>query len=115
MATRTSVPLETETGTELCRVKLEGGSLGGYRSDILTENLSERENSMLKCLRCKGMMKDASISNNGEQLCVFCKRENEQTIPNANVRNTILSLKCTCPLTKRGCEWLGSWRLLKIT
>ena len=43
MATRTSVPLEPETGTELCRVKLEGGSLGGYRSDILTENLTERK------------------------------------------------------------------------
>ena len=107
MATRTSVPLEPETGTELCRVKLEGGSLGGYRSDILTENFSEREGAIYKCMRCNGIMKDASISNIGEQLCVFCKREDEQIHPNANVRNTILSLKCACPLSKRGCEWLG--------
>ena len=75
MATRTSVPLEPETGTELCRVKLEGGSLGGYRSEILTENLSEREGAIYKCTRCNGIMKDASISNIGEQLCGFCKRE----------------------------------------
>ena len=107
MATRTSVPLEPETGTELCRVKLEGGSLGGYRSDILTENLSEREGAIYECTRCDGIMKDASISNIGEQLCVCCKREDEQIHPNANVRNTILSLKCACPLSKRGCEWLG--------
>ena len=58
MATRTSVLLEPETGTELCRVKLEGGSLGGYRSDILTENLSEREVAIYKCTRCNGIMKD---------------------------------------------------------
>ena len=108
MATRTSVPLEPETGTELCRVKLEGGSLGGYRSDILTENLSEREGAIYKCTRCNGIMKDASISNIGEQLCSFCKRENELVNPHAEfLRNTILSLKCACPLSKRGCEWLG--------
>ena len=107
MATRTSVPLEPETGTELCRIKLEGGSLGGYRSDILTENLSEREIVIYKCTRCNGIMKDASISNIGEQSCGCCKREVEQMSPHGNVRNTILSLKCVCPLFKRGCEWLG--------
>ena len=107
MATRISVPLEAETGIELCRVKVEGGSLGGYRSDILTENLSERECTMLTCPRCNGIMKDASITNTGEQLCVCCKREDEQINPHLNVRKTILSLKCACPLSKRGCEWLG--------
>ena len=114
MATRTSVPLEPETGTELCRVKLEGGSLGGYRSEILTENLSERENSMLKCLRCEGIMKDASISSNREQLCVFCKREDELVTPHAEfIHNTILSLKCACPLSKRGCKWLGRLEIVE--
>ena len=113
MATRTSVPLEPETGTELCRVSLEGGSLGGYKSDILTENLSERENNMLTCLRCKGIMKDASISNNGEQMCVFCNRKDENTNPVEFLRNNILSLKCTCPLSKRGCEWLGRLEIVE--
>ena len=112
-ATRTSVPLEPETGTELCRVKLEGGSLGGYRSDIPTENLSEREGAIYKCTRCDGIMKDASLSNIGEQLCGCCKREDEQIHPNANVHNTILSLKCSCPLFKRGCEWLGRLEIVE--
>ena len=113
MATRTSVSLEPETGTELCRVKLEGGSLGGYRSDILTENLSERENSMLTCLRCKGIMIEASISNTGKQICSCCIKKGEQSLPNENVRNTILSLKCACPLSKRGCEWLGRLEIVE--
>ncbi|KAI6653337.1 TNF receptor-associated factor 4, partial [Oopsacas minuta] len=33
---------------------------------------------------------------------------NEQTVPNTHVRNTVLSLKCSCPLQERGCEWLGT-------
>ena len=108
-----TVPLEPETGTELCRVKLEGGSLGGYRSDILTENLSEREEAVYKCTRCNGIMKDASIGNAGEQLCFHCQRKAEQIMPNANIHNTILSLKCACPLSKRGCEWLGRLEIVE--
>ena len=111
MATRTSVPLEPETGTELCRVKLEG-SLGGYRSDILTENLSEREGAIYKCTRCNGIMKDASISK-GKQICVCCKREDENTHPHESINDTILSLKCACPLSKRGCEWLGRLEIVE--
>ena len=113
MATRTSVPLEPETGIELCRVKLEGGSLGGYRSDILTENLSEREGAIYKCSKCSGIMKDASIGKAGEQLCSCCITEKEQSLPSANVRNTILSLKCACPLFKRDCEWLGRLEIVE--
>ena len=52
-------------------------------------------------------MKEASISNTGKQTCVCCKRDDENTNPHESINDTILSLKCTCPLSKRGCEWLG--------
>ena len=102
------LPLVAEVGTELCRVRLEGGSMGGYRSDILTENLSEREVNTYQCPRCEGIMNDCVISNTGEQLCVCCLKEGEQSHFNAPIRKTILSLKCSCPLSKRGCDWLGT-------
>ena len=101
------VPLVPEVGTELCRVKLEGGILGGYRCDILTENLSEREGALFKCPRCDGIMKDGSISYMREQLCFVCLGEGEKSICDAPVRNTIQSLRCGCPLSKRGCDWVG--------
>ena len=103
------VPLVAEVGTDLCRVEQEGGSLGGYRCEILTENLSERENAIYKCLRCEGIMKDCSITEKGEQLCACCLREEELSNSNFNepIHITILSLKCSCPLSKRGCDWLG--------
>ena len=103
------VPLVAEVGFELCRVKLEGGSLGGYRCEILTENISEREETIYKCTRCEGIMKDCSTTEKGEQLCACCLREEERSHSNSNapIRITILSLKCSCPLFKRGCDWLG--------
>ena len=101
-------PLVAEEGIELCRVKMEGGSLGGYRW-ILTENLSERERTIYKCLRCEGIMKDCSTTEKGEQMCACCLREKEESHSNSNapIRITILSLKCSCPQFKRGCDWLG--------
>ena len=101
------VPLAAEVGTELCRVKMEGGSLGGYRCEILTENLSEREGAIYKCPICEGIMKDGSITTKREQMCACCLREGEQSFCDSPVRSTILSLKCNCPLSKRGCDWLG--------
>ena len=101
------VPLVAEVDVELCRVKGEGGSLKGYRCEIVTENLSERERTIYKCLRCKGIMKDCSTSKRGAQMCACCLRVGEQSHSNAPIRNTILSLKCSCPLSKRGCVWLG--------
>ena len=107
MTTHT-MALKPEVDTELCRVKLEGNHLGGYTAKILTENISARELTMLKCPRCDGIMKEASITSVGEPLCVCCKCDYEIAIPNAFVRKTILSLNCVCPLSERGCEWLGT-------
>ena len=102
------VGLLAEVGAELCRVKRRGGLLGGYKCDILTENLSERELSTYMCPRCEGIMKDSSISSKEEQLCACCIGEDEKLQCNAPIYSTILSLKCSCPLIKRGCDWLGT-------
>ena len=58
-------------------------------------------------------MKNASIGKAGKQLCSCCIKKREQSLPNPNVRSTILSLKCACPLSKRGCEWLGRLEIVE--
>ena len=98
--------LELETGRYLCRVR-KGNKRKGYRKDILTDNLSERD-TVFFCIRCQGMMREACLSSDGEQLCSCCKKEGEQTNPNLHVSNMILSFKCSCPLMVRGCGWLGT-------
>ena len=79
----------------------------GYRQDILTENLTKRDEAILICKNCQGIMKEASISQSGEQYCSCCFGYGWQT-PNLSIRKMIDSLKCSCPLIERGCKWFGT-------
>ncbi|KAI6647251.1 TNF receptor-associated factor 4 [Oopsacas minuta] len=100
--------LVSEKGRDLCRVRGEGGKFLGFRKDILTENLTERDNTFLSCTRCQGILREACISTtSGEQFCSCCSKKGEQTHQNAHVSNTVFPLKCSCPLFNRGCDWLG--------
>ena len=116
MAYKYVVSVQAEIGRELCLVKVRSiylrsrsGLYRGYKRDILTEKLSERENAMFVCNRCQGIMREVCISTDGgEQFCSCCKKEGEQANPNLQMDNMILSFKCTCPLITRGCSWLGA-------
>ena len=105
MADKCADSLQREIGRDLCRVRRDG-KRKGYRIDILTDNLSERD-AVFFCNRCQGMMREVCISTDGGQFCSCCKKEGEQTHPNIQMDNMILSFKCSCPLIARGCNWLG--------
>ena len=106
-AAKIDIPLEPDIETELCCFIGDGGLVRGYKKELLTENLSERETAFLICPRCQGILREACLLTSGEQLCFCCVKEDEQSIPNVSIRNTVISLKCSCPLSNRGCEWLG--------
>ena len=92
---------------ELCRVERMEGVYGGYRKDILKENLTERDEVLLICENCKGIMREASMSSSGEQFCSSCNVGIMSSASNIPLRRMISLLKCCCPLNDRGCEWLG--------
>ena len=58
--------LKPEIGRVLCRIMIfrggkygedmQSGDYGGYRKDILTENLTERDKAVLICNVCNGIM-----------------------------------------------------------
>ena len=100
--------VEVHKQRDLCRVEREDGEYGGYRKDILKENLSEREKLLLICEICKGIMREASMSSSGEQFCSSCNVGITSSASNVTLRKTISSLKCCCPLMRRGCVWLGT-------
>ena len=95
-----------EIGRELCRIKRMKEKYG-YRQDILTENLNEREKAILICKNCQGIMKEACISQRGGQYCSCCSVHSKKR-QNLSVREMISSLKCLCPLIERGCQWSGT-------
>ncbi|KAI6655458.1 TNF receptor-associated factor 4-like isoform X5 [Oopsacas minuta] len=108
MATESLDYLEPEIGKSLCRVRRQNGNLGGYRTDILVENISKTEMAALVCKRCQGILRKACFSaTSGEYFCKCCKNLLEQAQPNGQLRKIIHSLKSSCPLYKRGCEGIG--------
>ena len=110
----------------LCRVERINGNYGGYKKDILTENLSEGVDALLICEICDGIMREAYISRSEEQFCSCCEvrasklkptfkifkqkysKSHTLSIRTPKIRKLINSLKCSCPLLERGCEWLGT-------
>lgn len=67
--------VEIDKQRDLCRV-IRRGKYGGYREDILIENLTKRETPLLICEICKGIMRDACISSSGEQFCSSTEQTN---------------------------------------
>ena len=108
MAAKRDDSLQPEIGRDLCRVRTEGGKYCGYKKNILIENLSERDNAISMCPRCKGILRELCMSTGGEQFCSCCKKEGEQTTTNVHMNNMILCFKCCCPLMVRGCDWVGT-------
>ena len=99
-----------EIGRDLCRVNRYGWEYGGYRIDILTENLNERDKVGFICTVCSGIMKEACTSQSGEQFCSCCRNDDlyGKETSNIPVRKMTNTLKCCCPLIERGCKWLGT-------
>ena len=88
-------------------MKGKNGEFLGYKRDILIENLSERDVIFI-CIRCQGIKRGICTSSDGEQFCFCCKKEGEQANPNLQMDSMVLSFKCSCPLSARGCGWLGA-------
>ena len=108
MAEKCVESLQPEIGRELCLVKRKNEKFLGYKREILIENLSERENTMFVCIRCQGIKREVYTSSGGEQFCSCCKKEGERTHPNLQMDSMVLSFKCSCPLSARGCRWSGA-------
>ena len=113
--------VEIHKQRDLCRVQRDvwNGKYGGYRKDILKESLTDRDEMFLICGICKGIMREACLTSSGEQFCSCCEVRRSQSViigkpylsnhtPNEVVRKMVNSLKCSCPLLERGCEWLGT-------
>ena len=124
---RKATKVEIHEQRDMCRVKRKNGKYGGYKKDILTE-VKERDNALLICGVCKGIMREACFdTSNGKQFCSCCEVQDSSysttqpyssdwmyythsyasPTPNVPVRNMVNLLKCSCPLSERGCTWIG--------
>ena len=81
---------------------------GGYKRDLVTQNLSQMEEMIIICPKCAGVMRDAcNISGEDSMACKTCVGKDSCTEPVINIRKSVSRLECRCPLNHRGCEWEG--------
>ena len=82
---------------------------GGYKQDLLENDLGETEMDFYICVKCIGLMRNACLVNGPDPIlvCEVCMK-GEDLIPMTKQRNNIPKLRAKCPLMKRGCVWKGS-------
>ena len=82
---------------------------GGYRKELVTQNLSALEETLFVCSVCRGIMHETcSIKGGLAQVCESCVGDEASHQPVGSIRTTILKLVCKCALLERGCNWEGT-------
>ena len=83
-----------------------GHSRGGYRQDLLENILSPLERSFVVCCRCKGVLRDPQLTEEGYK-CESCLDGGEGRPATTN-KTEIEKLRVVCPFRQQGCDWSGT-------
>ena len=84
------------------------GIYGGYKDELLKEEIPSYFKGFVICNRCEGIMRDASgIGDPQVFMCESCA-QGERINPLTSNREVINNLIIWCPLKSRGCEWEGN-------
>ena len=81
------------------------GEFRGYRRDLLTEETPDNIKKIIFCCQCGGISRKPRV-NDGKTFCTPCSPV-KHTIVDSRVDEIVLQLKSRCPLSTRGCDWLG--------
>ena len=82
---------------------------GGYKRELITQNLSMLEESLVMCSLCAGVMRDAcSVRSGLAQVCEDCVGDDTTHRPLGPTRGIVAKLGSRCPLLDRECEWIGT-------
>ena len=81
------------------------GEARGYRRDLLTEDTPHDMKEFIFCSRCNGISRKPQFYN-GKTFCRTCAAGANGTL-DVRVEEFVTRLKCRCPLSTRGCGWLG--------
>ena len=93
---------------QLMYVEVTKNKFAGYRPELLVDSLSELETDFYVCTECKGVMRNACLVGEEQNLvCEVCVKEGVPSQSMVKSRNKILELQAKCPIATRGCSWNG--------
>ena len=97
-----------DSNEQLMYVEVTKNTFAGYRRELLVYSLSEVETDFYVCTECKGVMRNACLVGEEQNLvCEVCVKEGVLAIPMVKSRNKIFELQAKCPIATRGCNWNG--------
>ena len=85
--------------------KEKKGEFRGYRRDLLAEETHDNIKKIIFCCQCEGISRKPRLAD-GKTFCTPCSPV-KHTIFDSRVDEIVLELKSRCPLSTRGCDWLG--------
>ena len=81
----------------------------GYKRGLVSQQLTQMEESLLVCCVCNGISYDACNYGNGQGMCCeSCLVVGEVAQGIGAIRTMVSNLRCQCPLSLKGCEWEGT-------
>ena len=96
--------LKTDSNDSLI-YKEKKGEFRGYRRDLLAEETHDNIKKIIFCCQCEGISRKPRLAD-GKTFCTPCSPV-KHTIFDSRVDEIVLELKSRCPLSTRGCDWLG--------
>ena len=85
--------------------KKKRGEHRGYRRDLLSEEAPDNIKNLIFCSQCEGISRKPRLTD-GKTFCTPCLKDTRATV-DSRVDEIVLQLKSRCPLSTRGCDWLG--------
>ena len=85
--------------------KEKKGEFRGYRIDLLREETHDKLKKFILCCQCGGISRESRVDE-GKTFCTPCSK-GTRTPVDSRVDEIVLQLKSRCPLSTRGCDWLG--------
>ena len=80
----------------------------GYKRGLISQQLTQMEESLLVCSICNGILYNACNYGNGQGMCCEpCLGVGEVAQGIGAIRAMVSNLRCQCPLSVKGCEWEG--------
>ena len=105
MASKLRVTDPSDDIDQLLYLKNAQGLYRGFKTVYISQNLTKIEGYLVTCMRCKGIIRDAS-SCEGETVCKLCSKNQLNPKKVQKVRNSVADLNIKCPLL-RDCGWSG--------
>ena len=93
---------------QLMLVELKDSGYGGYKQELLNDNLDPLATKFILCHACNGLSREAcSVGEEQNIMCTTCVPDGASNIPMKQARESVPNIPAKCALVSRGCIWKG--------